>query len=102
MRLKPLTHPCMQVRKQQDEVRRPGSAQALTVGMHACHQQAVVHHRRSYLHCNLGECDNIAGELAEAQATGAEAARERDELAASLAALEAEHANLGDAHTALQ
>lgn len=44
----------------------------------------------------------MASELAEAQAVGAEAGRERDELAASLAALEAEHANLGDAHAALQ
>jgi hypothetical protein len=32
----------------------------------------------------------------------AEVSRERDELAASLANLEAEHANLGDAHASLK
>lgn len=54
------------------------------------------------LSASAGECDNIAGELWQAQADCKEAERERDELAASLAALKAEHADLGDAHTALQ
>lgn len=52
--------------------------------------------------CDAGECDNIAGELAEAQGTSAEMAKERDELASGLANLEAEHVNLSDAHTSLK
>ena len=51
---------------------------------------------------HAGECDNVAGELAESQATCAELSKERDELAASLANLEAEHANLCDAHASLK
>ena len=52
--------------------------------------------------CPAGECDNVAGELAEAQATSAELSGERDELAGSLANLEADHANLLDAHSSLK
>ncbi len=52
--------------------------------------------------CHAGECDNIAGELAEAQGISAELSKERDELAACFANLEAEHANLGNAHTSLK
>ena len=52
--------------------------------------------------CPAGECDNVAGELAEAQATSAELSGERDKLAGSLANLEAEHANLLDAHSSLK
>ena len=44
----------------------------------------------------------MAGELAEAQATSAELSTERDELAGSLASIEAEHANLLDAHSSLK
>ncbi len=44
----------------------------------------------------------MAGELAEAQATSVELSAERDELAGSLANLEAEHANLLDAHSSLK
>lgn len=44
----------------------------------------------------------MAGELAEAQATSAELSKERGELAASLANLEAEHANAIDAHASLK
>jgi len=54
------------------------------------------------LGCHAGECDNIAGELAEAQGISAELSKERDELAACYANLEAEHANLGNAHTSLK
>jgi len=51
---------------------------------------------------HAGECDNIAGELAEAQGISAELSKERDELAACFANLEAEHVNLGNAHTSLK
>lgn len=50
----------------------------------------------------VGECDNIAGELAEAHATVSELSKERDELSASLSNLEAEHANLTDNHDCLR
>jgi hypothetical protein len=52
--------------------------------------------------CAAGECNNIAGELAEAQATVSELSKERDDLFASLANLEAEHANLTDNHESLR
>lgn len=50
----------------------------------------------------VGECDNIAGELAEAQAMVSELSKEHDELSASLSSLEAEHANLTDNHESLR
>ena len=50
----------------------------------------------------VGECDNIEGELAEAQAMVSELNKERDELSASLSSLEAVHANLTDNHDSLR